>query len=434
MLVESGHITEAQLHRALTAHLVFGGHLGTTLLELGYLDEDTLGETLAQMFGVPYADFDTLAKVPYSVVRSLPVKLVEKHRVVPLRLDGKRLHLAMIDPRNLLAIDEISFVTGYHIEPWVSPEIHILNALESYYNIRRTQRHVTLVRELSRLRDQTNENPKSQRLEGRGAGTSAEPEPAVARAAANDPGSASVARVPDSAYQDLQVCDQWSAVSYDRSWKDLAAALDRGSASRPDSDAEGGGDTTEPVPAEDPDRDAHKIESRSEELSPTLLEASRYLAHAESVDEVMSTTLGYMSARLQRCALFVVKGDRAVGWAGEGEGISEEMVKSLSIILPPRNRDSILSLVPENGTHYLGPVVRLPGVQDFYRRMAVRPPRSVLVVPIKVRNRVTAYLYGDNGSTEITAETDPLLTLCTRTGMALQIMILRNKILSLRDS
>src|SRR5262249_55088878 len=117
-----------------------------------YLDEETLGETLASILGVPYADFETLSKVPYSVVRALPARLVEKHKVIPLKIEGKTLHLAMIDPKNLLALDEISFVTGYRLVPWLSPEVRVLQVLEKYYNMPRTQRYTTLARELSRLR------------------------------------------------------------------------------------------------------------------------------------------------------------------------------------------------------------------------------------------------------------------------------------------
>jgi len=74
------------------------------------------------------------------------------YKVVPIRMDGKVLQLAMMDPKNLMALDEISFVTGYKIDPWVAPEIRIFQVLEKYYNIPRSQRYITLARELSRLR------------------------------------------------------------------------------------------------------------------------------------------------------------------------------------------------------------------------------------------------------------------------------------------
>src|SRR5262245_14040100 len=97
ILIARGRLTAAQLHQALTAQLVFGGHLGTSLLEMGLIDEQTLGETLSHISGAGYADFDTLSRVPYAVVRSLPAGLVQKHKVIPLRLEGRVLHLAMID-------------------------------------------------------------------------------------------------------------------------------------------------------------------------------------------------------------------------------------------------------------------------------------------------------------------------------------------------
>ncbi|HZE88880.1 MAG TPA: hypothetical protein VE404_04990, partial [Verrucomicrobiae bacterium] len=76
VLTDDGRITEAQLEKALKAQLIFGGHLGTSLIELGYVDEETLGETLAHAFNVPYAAYDILQNVPYSVIRAIPAKLV----------------------------------------------------------------------------------------------------------------------------------------------------------------------------------------------------------------------------------------------------------------------------------------------------------------------------------------------------------------------
>src|SRR5262245_39388684 len=220
-LVGAGRITEAQLHRALTAQLVFGGHLGSSLLELGYIDEETLGETLSSILGVPYADFETLSKVPYSVVRALPARLVEKHKVVPLKIEGKTLHLAMIDPKNLLALDEISFVTGYRIVPWLSPEVRVLQVLEKYYNMPRTQRYTTLARELSRLRSRRErlrpmheEEPFFEEPQPARSG----PRHAVAAAGAAAP-MTSAAPAPQASGETMG--DHWEKYGYGRSWREV---------------------------------------------------------------------------------------------------------------------------------------------------------------------------------------------------------------------
>ena len=437
-LVDSGKITEGQLHRALTAQLVFGGHLGTSLLELGYLDEESLGETLSGMFSVPYADFEMLSKVPYSVVRSLPARLVEKHKVVPLRMEGKVLHLAMIDPKNLLALDEISFVTGYRIVPWVSPEVRVVQVLEKYYNMPRSQRFTTLARELSRLRSrrdtlrplQSEEvlldaEARPVRMEGRTeAGpemrTEVRPGGRLAAAAgggggASTPGSASLGEAP---------ADHWEKYGYGRSWREVADAIE----GRPSADDLRSEEIdTRPQPAARPPvvrREAYELAPMS-----SLAEVSRKLASAESVDEIVSLTLGYVGARLKHSVFFVVRGDRAIGWAGQGDGITESMVRSLA--LPHTDETSIFSLVGVGQSHYLGAAPPAQAVANLYGRLGIKTPRTALVVPVVVKGRVTAYLYGDGGDQEILALDLPaVLTLCARAAFALQIIILRNKILA----
>ena len=415
-LVDAGKITEAQLHRALTAQLIFGGHLGTSLLELGYLDEETLGETLSALFGAPYADVDMISRVPYSVVRSLPARLVEKHKVVPLKLEGRILHLAMIDPKNLLALDEISFVTGYRIMPWVSPEVRVLQVLEKYYNMDRTQRFTTLARELSRLRSRREKlRPlagEEQDLDTDRMATGVASVAGSANAGLRvGNGAASASRAPAE-----PVIDHWEKYGYGRSWRDVAEAIEGESA---DVGPEVEEADTRPQPAARP----------KPAPAPSLAEASRGLAAAESVDGIVSTILGYTGTRIRRSIFFVVRGDRALGWVGRGGGMSESLVKSLSV--PLQEPQSVFVLTSDGRSHYLGPLPQLMATGVLYAALAVRAPRTVLVVPILVKGRITGYLYGDGEDQEIRSLDIPdLLTLCGRASLALQILILRNKILS----
>ncbi len=440
ILVESGRITEAQLHRALTAQLVFGGHLGTTLLELGYLTEQALGTTLSSIFGVPYADYERLSKIPYAVIRCLPAKMVEKHKVLPLSLEGRTLRLAMIDPKNLMALDEISFVTGYHIEPWVSPEINILQALEFYYNLRRSQRYVTLAREMSRQRSRTESMPA---VGDAGPGGQGQPRAAVAAAGGSVSRSGLSVKTAGAA---APLVDHGEKYGYGQSWRDLADALDdEGSRAQRSEEVDTRPQArTTPRPAvtvasldSQPPGESRALpaeeamSSEAEEIAPTLLEASRRLASAGSVDEIVSTVLAYAAGRLPHCLFFVMKADSAQAWAGRGEGLTEERVRRLSVPLHGREGGSIFSLVAQGATHYLGAVSRAPGVREFYRMLGLPAPWSALIVPVMVKGRVTGYFYGDGGArSAVVLNLPSMLALCERAGMALQIIILRNKILS----
>lgn len=142
MLVKAGRITPAQLDEALKSQVIFGGRLGTNLIEMGCIDEDELAKVLSEKLRVPRAEPDELMNIPPSIVEAVPLEMVEQYQVVPLRLENRRLFLVMADPSDLPAIDQIAFRTGHVIVPMVAPEIRLLMALEKYYGIKREIRYL----------------------------------------------------------------------------------------------------------------------------------------------------------------------------------------------------------------------------------------------------------------------------------------------------
>lgn len=140
MLIKSGMITHAQLDEALKGQVIFGGRLGTNLIEMGVIGEEELARVLSEKLRVPCADPDELMAVPDHLLTLVPRDMVERHKIVPLGVDGRRLRLVMADPSDLPAIDEIAFRTGFVIVPMVAPEIRLFMALEKYYGIRREVR------------------------------------------------------------------------------------------------------------------------------------------------------------------------------------------------------------------------------------------------------------------------------------------------------
>ncbi len=135
LLVRKGIIDWPQLEEALSDQLVHGGHLGTCLIERKFIDEATLGQALAETSGMPYAPPRVFQDIPRNVIGTIPYKLVVKHSVIPFRLSKQTLDVAMINPKDLTATDELSFAAGCGITPWISPEATILQALERYYDI-----------------------------------------------------------------------------------------------------------------------------------------------------------------------------------------------------------------------------------------------------------------------------------------------------------
>lgn len=413
ILLDEGKLTEEQLQKALKAQLIFGGHLGTSLIELGYVDEEALGRALSSAFNVSYATYDILHNAPYAVIRAIPAKLVEKYKVVPIRLDGKVLHLAMMDPKNLMALDEISFVTGYRIEPWVAPEIRIYQILEKYYNIPRSQRYITLARELGKLRSPSEKIRPGQ--EGDEEGASAAGEAAsVASRASEAAGHGAPAAVPGPRHS----TDHWEKYGYGRSWREYAEEIEKR-----DTVAAAPAATLPEAPTPPPPAAA------ATGVDDFLVEAGRRLQQCESPENIADVVLSLASRRLARTAFFIVRGDRAVGWAGAGEGFHTARMKGLTVSL---ERGSLFSLVEEGRGHFLGNLPAFPAIRQFFQGLSVPVPRTVLLVPIRIKERIASYLYGDGGpDNDLKAiDVDTFERLAQKASLALQMIIIRSKISS----
>jgi hypothetical protein len=149
VLIQRGLIDADQLKRALDLQLIYGGHLGTCLVEHGLVDVDELGQVLSEQFRVGHADRERLLAIDPPVLAMIPSKLADRHQVVPFELVGRTLRVAIVDPRNLLALDEISFVSGHKVEAWVAPEILVQRALELHYGVPRKLRHITVSGQLA---------------------------------------------------------------------------------------------------------------------------------------------------------------------------------------------------------------------------------------------------------------------------------------------
>ena len=169
LLIADGIIGGNQLQEALDAQLTHGGHLGTCLIELGYLSEERLGEELALASGVPCAPAAAFLEIPRFVLDALPQNMVQKHSAIPIGLEDKILDVALIDPKSRQALEELRNVSGCAIRSWIAPEVRIFQAMERYYDVPRRIRYVTLSRTLDRGRPASERTPAMDfgRLAGR---------------------------------------------------------------------------------------------------------------------------------------------------------------------------------------------------------------------------------------------------------------------------
>jgi len=135
LLVRSNLITKDQLQRALEEQKNSGGQLrlGAVLVKEGYISESELTAFLSKQYSVPSINLAEFEIDP-TVVKLLPVEVVQKYQAIPVNRSGSTLILAMSDPSNIFAIDDIKFMTGYNVEVVVASDTGIKSAIDKYYD------------------------------------------------------------------------------------------------------------------------------------------------------------------------------------------------------------------------------------------------------------------------------------------------------------
>jgi type IV pilus assembly protein PilB len=132
LLIASNIISEDQLREALALQRREGGRLGTNLVKLGHITEEKLVTFLSRQYGVPSVNLSDF-KVDPSVLKLVPVDIARKYLIIPVARVGATLTVAMTDPSNVFAIDDVKFMTGYNVEVVVSSESSILDTISRLY-------------------------------------------------------------------------------------------------------------------------------------------------------------------------------------------------------------------------------------------------------------------------------------------------------------
>ncbi len=340
MLVQAEMINREQLDEALKYQVIYGGKLGTNLIELGYLDEDDIAKFLSNKLGTKFVPHDALTNIPPEVLHILPIDIIEKYKVIPIALSGKRLTLVMSDPTDFAAIDEISFSTGYSIVPVVTPEISLVSALERYYKIQRDVRYISVL--------------------------------------ANR----------DEAKKEIEVVDEEEILE-----------------------------------------EAEIIEEEERRLileEFTIDDVSKKLAAAMDRDEIAEIIAEYAGHEFGRAALFILKGQSAVGWKAFVKDEPMDDIVNLSI---PLNEPSALKTVSENKNFYLGPIPETPYNNMLIEVLGGKKPEAALLVPIMMMGKAVNILYVDGNEGELGKKAPDLQRIIGKAVMAFDILILRNKII-----
>ncbi|HET6277621.1 MAG TPA: type IV-A pilus assembly ATPase PilB [Candidatus Polarisedimenticolia bacterium] len=132
MLIKAGLLTPQKLEEVLEYQKTHGGKLGLNLINLGIVKEVEITRVLSQQYGVPSISLAEV-KIDDTVVKLIPSEVAQKYLIMPVKRAGATLTIAMVDPTNVFAMDDIKFMTGYNVEPVVASEMSIKEAIDRYY-------------------------------------------------------------------------------------------------------------------------------------------------------------------------------------------------------------------------------------------------------------------------------------------------------------
>ena len=168
ILVREGLITQEQLRKALLEQKNTGMRLGYTLVKLGFIEETEVSKMLARQYRMPAVDLSRFEVDP-KILKLLPPDIATKHTVLPLKREGRTLTVAIADPNNVTAIEDIKFITRCDVFPVIAGEYTLRNAIERYYQQSDAQlqsllKSVEQEEDLEVVEDQEDEDVKKEDL------------------------------------------------------------------------------------------------------------------------------------------------------------------------------------------------------------------------------------------------------------------------------
>jgi len=132
ILIKESLITSEQLKQALEYQKQHGGRLGSCLMKMGFITDDEITAVLSRQYGVPSINLKYY-EVDAAVIKLIPQDTAVRYQIVPLSRVGSTLTIAMTDPTNVFAMDDIKFMTGFNVEPVVASESAISEAIAKFY-------------------------------------------------------------------------------------------------------------------------------------------------------------------------------------------------------------------------------------------------------------------------------------------------------------
>jgi Type II secretion system (T2SS), protein E, N-terminal domain len=426
ILVAEGHLAPDGLQEALDWQVLYGGRLGTNLLELKLAEEQYLAHALGKQLGVEVAWGEL--EIDPAVGGLIPKHVADRQEIVPWKMDKRRLKV-LCSAINVAALDELSYKIGKTCVPVVAPEYRIFQLLRAHYGATRQMRAL----DFGVVPAEGRAERKKKKEKEQGA-VEAAPElidegafndiyrqivagrakAAQTQAAAQQPAKAPAPPEPEIPEAELEPLPD------DAILEELPADAILGEAADASSDTqvdlrplESSFWAEEPAPAK-PARDESPLEFAA---------AMKALSAVTERDEIAHIVLRASRTKAARALLLQVQGGVALGWEGVGEGM-----ESARTVAMPLGADSAFSLVVKTRSHYLGPLQKTQANIRFLATLGKKVPKSSLIFPILHKGRVSHMLYLDNGHKE-QAPTDvgEMLILSQRISQAVEELVARKR-------
>jgi len=419
-LTEKGLLTKEGLRRARDAQRGRLGRLDTEILDLQLMSEAAVLDALGKFHNTRTVSGSELEFASPAAVRMLTPRIASRLGVVPFKIEGKTLSVATLSPGDLLVEDEIAQQTGCMVASFVTLEIRFVEALYRHYRAPITARYAGLIKRLSGQRETKETTAHSSERE-----LVHSPEPGY-------PGDRDRRRGERRRPPVRPVVEEELELSTEE--LDLFPSLreDEGTA---DGTTEGlsgavtlARDASGPMSKRSEHVQAHERGSAQAALgAEDLLEAaSLAMQNVEMRDDIADAMLGFCAPLFRRRMMLVRRGDTIIGWRGEGAGVDEQVVRAVSI---PTGELSVFSGLLQGVEFWLGPLPPMPQNTELVIALGGPPPKDCFILPVRVRDKVVCFLYGDNQGDGVGGPPLGLLKrLAGKAGIAFQIYLMKGKI------
>ncbi len=419
-LVSEGLLGADSLRQARENQSIVNARLDTVLLDMRLMEEETLLAALGRYHETRTVSASELAAASPEAAQMVSPRMAARYEIVPYRVDGTRLHVAMLDPDDLLVQDELNLLTGHLVSARVTLELRMYEALSRLYD---TKPPATLVLVARRL--------AGERAARRAQAPASPPVSRPSRPAQRTP-AAEITSVPPASPQPRPPGGRpTQPTELEISAEDLQLFPSLRASSATDTAGDALAASAPQMPEPPPEAPAETRGAPGPTPSPTerLLRASVALQNAEMREDIADALLDFCASILRRRMMLIIRKGVILGWRGEGDDVDPAAVRAISI---PVDEPSVFLNLIHGQSFWLGPLPPMARNQDLVLALGGDPPTQCVILPVTLRDKTVCFLYGDT-------PTDPaagipiaeLRRLAGKAGLAFQVYILKSKIRTL---